>query len=52
MKNLQDRVNLVPVIGKADGLTKKEVEKLKSQVIAIRFFFLLLIISLSLRTCC
>jgi septin 2 len=32
MKNLHDRVNLVPVIAKADSLTKNEIERLKSQV--------------------
>lgn len=33
MKNLHDRVNLVPVIAKADSLTKNEIERLKSQII-------------------
>ena len=32
MKSLQNRVNIVPVIAKADSLTKVEIEKLKSQV--------------------
>ena len=32
MKALHDKVNIVPVIAKADTLTKKEVKKLKERV--------------------
>lgn len=32
MKNLQHKVNIVPVIGKADSLTKKELEQLKRNI--------------------
>ena len=37
MKNLHDRVNLIPVIAKADSLTKYEIDKLKSQVYLLFF---------------
>jgi len=33
MKCLQSRVNLIPVIGKADTLTPSEVKKLKDQIL-------------------
>ncbi|CAF0964597.1 unnamed protein product [Brachionus calyciflorus] len=33
MKCLQSRVNIVPVIGKADALTKKELETLKNNIL-------------------
>ena len=39
MKSLQTRVNVVPVISKADSLTKKELETLKKSVC---FFYYLL----------
>ena len=32
MKALHDKVNIVPVIAKADTLTKKEVKRLKERV--------------------
>lgn len=32
MKQLHNKVNIVPVIAKADCLTKKEVQRLKSRV--------------------
>ena len=32
IRYLQDKVNIVPVIGKADSLTKKEIETLKQNV--------------------
>lgn len=32
MKQLHNKVNIVPVIAKADVLTKKEVQKLKARV--------------------
>ena len=32
MKMLHEKVNLVPVIGKADSLTKNEIAKLKKRV--------------------
>lgn len=32
MQELQDKVNIVPVIGKADSLTKKEIDTLKQNV--------------------
>ncbi len=34
MKSLQTKVNIVPVIAKADSLTKKELELLKANVLA------------------
>ena len=34
MKSLQTRVNIVPVISKADSLTKKELEVLKLNVLS------------------
>lgn len=33
MKKLHNKVNIVPVIAKADCLTKKEVERLKSRIL-------------------
>jgi len=33
MKALQSKVNIVPIIAKADSLTKKELELLKQNVI-------------------
>ena len=33
MKALHDKVNIVPVIAKADTLTKKEVEVLKKRIL-------------------
>lgn len=33
MKKLHNKVNIVPVIAKADCLTKKEIERLKSRVL-------------------
>lgn len=33
MKQLHNKVNIVPVIAKADVLTKKEVQKLKSRIL-------------------
>lgn len=33
MKSLHDKVNIVPVIAKADTLTKKEVKGMKERVI-------------------
>lgn len=35
MKQLHNKVNIVPVIAKADCLTKKEVQRLKSRVSAL-----------------
>lgn len=32
MKQLHNKVNIVPVIAKADVLTKKEVQKLKTKI--------------------
>ncbi len=32
IRSLQDKVNIVPVIGKADSLTKREIEVLKRNV--------------------
>jgi septin family protein len=39
IRSLQDKVNIVPVIGKADSLTKKEIETLKQNVWCIDKFF-------------
>lgn len=33
MKQLHNKVNIVPVIAKADVLTKKEVQKLKNRIL-------------------
>ena len=33
MKSLHNRVNIVPVIAKADTLTKKEVNRLKKRIL-------------------
>ena len=33
MKDLHDKVNIVPVIAKADTLTKKEVKQLKERIL-------------------
>ena len=42
MKSLHDKVNIVPVIAKADTLTKKEVKIMKERVkkIYIQFYHL------------
>ena len=39
MKMLHEKVNIVPVIGKADSLTKNEIAKLKKRVIYCIFMF-------------
>lgn len=50
MKQLHNKVNIVPVIAKADVLTKKEVQRLKQRVnilyLYIIIIFFLLIISI------
>lgn len=40
MKALQKRVNIIPIIAKADSLTKKELEYLKQNV-KKNYFFLI-----------
>lgn len=35
MKQLHNKVNIVPVIAKADVLTKKEMQRLKDRVLKI-----------------
>lgn len=38
MKMLHHKVNIVPVIAKADMLTKKEVARLKKRVIILKIY--------------
>ena len=39
MKQLHDKVNIVPVIGKADTLTPAELENMKKRVTMLFCFF-------------
>ena len=43
MKRLHDKLNIVPVIAKADTLTKTELNKLKSKVSGAYYMYTLLI---------
>lgn len=50
MKQLHNRVNIVPVIAKADCLTKDELKKFKAQVLFsfMLFFFICILLVLIL----
>lgn len=39
MKKLDTKVNIIPVIAKADTITKAELLKFKQKVIFVRFLF-------------
>lgn len=43
MKRLSPRVNVIPVIGKADSLTPRELRAFKKRVCTLESIFLLLL---------
>jgi len=52
MKNLDSKVNIIPVIAKADTITKTELQKFKAKVSFSHLFVLsLLLFFISIKNC-